>query len=182
MFNEETFEKLDKFAAEANKNAVEHGWWETERDNRELIALIHSEISEALEEFRNKQQMAYIKDGKPEGQAVELIDMVIRICDFMAHHGMKFGYEERECDLCTDDELPVLVAKLHSLLGNVMTEGDIDWATGEIQNDHVAAVLTSMVEIAFDWIEGKKIDPWYLLDNKHYYNKSRPYRHGNKLC
>lgn len=182
MFNEETFRKLDKFAAEANKNAVAHGWWDTERDNRELIALIHDEISEALEEYRNGKQLVYDHAGKPEGQAIELIDMTIRIADFLAHHGLKFGYETPECDLCTDDELPVLVAKLHSLLGNAMTEGDVDWATGEIQNEHIAATMTSMVEVAFDWIEAKKIDPWYLLDNKHYYNKSRPYRHGNKLC
>lgn len=40
---------LNEFAKEVHANAVAHGWWETERDPAEIIALIHSEWSEALE-------------------------------------------------------------------------------------------------------------------------------------
>lgn len=47
----------------------------------ERLALIHSEISEALEEVRDKNPVVYEKDGKPEGIGIELADAVIRIGD-----------------------------------------------------------------------------------------------------
>jgi hypothetical protein len=36
-------------ANKINQTAVEHGWWEKDRNNGEMIALMHSELSEALE-------------------------------------------------------------------------------------------------------------------------------------
>ena len=44
MFNE-----LEK---EIHQNAVEHGWWDEPRTFGEIVALCHSELSEALEELR----------------------------------------------------------------------------------------------------------------------------------
>ena len=44
--------QLNEFAKEVHENAVAHGWWESPRDFPEVAALIHSEISEALEEYR----------------------------------------------------------------------------------------------------------------------------------
>ncbi len=50
------------------------GWWEDKRNDGELIALMHSELSEALEAMRN--------DGKKEALAEELADCCIRIFDY----------------------------------------------------------------------------------------------------
>lgn len=36
---------LNKFAKEVHQNAVDHGFWEDERDITETIALIHSDDS-----------------------------------------------------------------------------------------------------------------------------------------
>jgi NTP pyrophosphatase (non-canonical NTP hydrolase) len=54
--------------------AKEKGWWEKERNEGELIALMHSELSEALEAMRNH--------GKKEEIAEELADCCIRIFDY----------------------------------------------------------------------------------------------------
>ena len=50
---QEVIDGMRSLQAEVGKNAREHGWWDgEERTFGELIALAHSELSEALEEYR----------------------------------------------------------------------------------------------------------------------------------
>lgn len=76
---------IDEWQTEIHDNAVEHGWWGENRSLPEVIALCHSELSEALEEYRDGKMMYYVKDGKPEGIATEMIDCIIRILDYLGH-------------------------------------------------------------------------------------------------
>jgi NTP pyrophosphatase (non-canonical NTP hydrolase) len=64
-----------------NAVAIQHGWDFEEREIPEKIALMHSELSEALEEYRKRNmKMYYLPDSpKPEGFAVELADLLIRV-------------------------------------------------------------------------------------------------------
>lgn len=109
---------INLLATAVHNTAVAHGWWpqtpaetpETytyvaERNMGEMIALMHSELSEALESHRNSEPYLWYKHtdeasvpvarngwsshsvnddgipGKPEGIASEFADCIIRILD-----------------------------------------------------------------------------------------------------
>lgn len=66
--------------------AMQHGWWDKDRPIPECLCLIHSEVSEALESYRRGERPLHVVDGKPEGIASELADVIIRVLDLCAGH------------------------------------------------------------------------------------------------
>jgi NTP pyrophosphatase (non-canonical NTP hydrolase) len=55
----------------------------------ERLCLIHSEVSEALEAYRDgDNDLRFTEGGKPEGIPSELADIVIRVADMAAYLGI----------------------------------------------------------------------------------------------
>jgi NTP pyrophosphatase (non-canonical NTP hydrolase) len=75
-------------AIAVNSIAKNKGWWKGDRNEYELIALMHSELSEAVEGLRHGNPPS---DHIPEYSAVEeeLADVIIRIMDCAVAHNYR---------------------------------------------------------------------------------------------
>ena len=174
---------LVDFSKEVYQNAVDHGWHESNRSVAEIVALIHSELSEALEEYRCSRPMVwYGENGKPEGIAIELLDAVIRILDFCGKCQASF-----DCDTigkmvsCIkdtgvrlhDDPFPDFICELHYRTSK---------AYGQEKLSMLFGFLIDVCCMIFTWLDEEGFDSQKHLIEKHEFNKSRPYKHGNKVC
>ncbi|HFD31653.1 MAG TPA: hypothetical protein ENJ28_02905 [Gammaproteobacteria bacterium] len=77
-------------AKEVNEVAKSKGWWDKDRNDGEIIALMHSELSEALEALRGGIEH---DNHVPEfsGVEAELADVVIRIMDYSYSKKLRVG-------------------------------------------------------------------------------------------
>lgn len=197
---------LNAWSKKIHENAVAHGWWENERTFAEVVSLFHSELSEALEEFRAKRPMMYFPckstgrlcvDGrkeenltcgsrhencrseKPEGIAVELVDCVIRILDFLGHENTDIDDLMKKCGQCADNcikvQLPEAIADLHYLISYSYRSNNYKSDADE-RNEYLCVA----VEYIRKWLElhGENMEKIMLI--KHEYNRTRDYRHGGK--
>lgn len=87
---------LNELAKVIHQIAIEHGWWDTERNFGESLALVHSEVTEVLEDWRHGRSMNVVQwevgphSGKPKpaGIPIEMADIIIRVLDLCAAHNI----------------------------------------------------------------------------------------------
>lgn len=87
-------EAIDRFAEIVHM--MNDQWWRHPKTGRritrnkaEMIALMHSELSEALEAVRKNSMDDKLTQWK--GETMEMADTVIRIFDYCAGHGLDVG-------------------------------------------------------------------------------------------
>lgn len=87
---------FSEMARKVHALAIEKGWWDIEfhhvgRTFGDLCSLLHTEVSEAYEDYRNGYgltEIYYEADGKPCGIPIEMADLVIRLLDNCQRFGI----------------------------------------------------------------------------------------------
>jgi len=149
------------------------------RSELEILALMHSEIAEATECVRKGEEPFYLKRNscymcadtnvecimcaselhKPEGEAVELVDLCIRIFDWLGKHGTKLRPLNKIA-------ISIVGIEFHGYLHNYF---DLRYCS-----DALALMVNYFERMGWDFEE--------IYKAKYEYNKTRPYRHGGKTA
>ena len=165
----------------AYQNAIDKGWHDKPTTFTELLALCHSEISEAWAEDIDKGTYYNAdKPDKPEGFAVELTDLKIRIFDMAGKFNIDLvdvtGTFGNISMLDTAALLNILHADLSDVLEdyrNGIKPGGKNTITAKL------SCIISLVDSIIVQKAGESVDD--VLEVKMRYNELREYRHGGKV-
>lgn len=193
--------KITELVQKAHQNAIDKGWWEEPRTYGELIALVHSEVSEALEDYwagcspyatwyekkcgdEIKRSDEFVNDTwKPCGIPSEMADVCIRIFDIAGKY--EWG--------------SLLEKEVHSLRGMKVNEiWDESPFAGKLSMLHVVLsksleshyainISETILQLAGAVVAAELIAQEYGIDleraiaEKMAYNATRPQRHGGKV-
>ncbi|MER2061439.1 MAG: hypothetical protein ABS894_00760 [Aerococcus urinaeequi] len=204
-----TVEKFVGLVNAAHGNAIAKGWWEKERTLGELVALIHTEGSEAMEDFRKGHETTDVWYEYNDARKGEFISDVpqLEVCtnNFTGAMEQALG---KPCGI--PSELADIVIRVFDLVGKhevvepfanfliQLFNNNVDYA---IEHDRsfgdnmgwlhasISKILTdSTVEYAAETVyntyklaEYSGIDLDAIITEKMAYNTRREYRHGGKV-
>ena len=173
---------------EAHAIAVARGSWDEPRTFGDLIALVHSKLSEALEEYL-WNGLDYYPGGvspenpAPHGVPSELADIVIRVADIAEHYEGNLLQWLAEAVVWLDsadrfwapESFGDWIAALHYMVGEV----SIRYRTGA-SVDQWGIRLGALIGAVNDMAAHYGIDLDAAIETKMEYNRTRNYRHGGK--
>lgn len=171
---------------EIHRNARNHGWWETERPDGELMLLVITEVAELFEAFRRGRLLAETDKpikfsvldaatGDPIEQHMtnleeETADIAIRLLDYCGRHGIEPTSIE-------------LAPYGHGPLASVCME-IVNLVNALACSLTASSRIPRIVGTTLGWCEvllrigGSQRSLWDCVMAKHEYNVGRPYRHG----
>jgi NTP pyrophosphatase (non-canonical NTP hydrolase) len=179
-------QSLNELAKTSHEVSRSKGWWEpgSNKSDAALISLMHSEVSEALEDYRhNHLPSEYWLDGsKPCGVPSELADVVIRIGDYFGGRNLDLeDAHKRTIDLDPIKDFEDGLARIHHALS--MAFGESHEFSPAISKGTTAGKtfwLATALRYTFDLAKVYDIDLWYHINLKTEFNKTRSHRHGGK--
>lgn len=199
--------KWNELAAAVHKNAVDHGWWDEDREAAEIYALIHSELSEALEEYRSGRPLLYypcnagglcVDDRQEEnvscGSRVYNPKNPSAPCSAKSKKPEGIAVELADCVIRILDYCEKCGIDLDSEIERVAVAFDRYALPALVNACHClvssayesagreAGCLADCVALIAYWCKENGSDLENAISLKHEYNKTRPYRHGGKKC
>lgn len=195
--------RITELVREVHKNAVSKGWWEEDRSFAEIISLIHSEVSEALEDYRNGLSPTTVwyekpsdtsgvgyqagyqasPEYKPCGIPSELADICIRIFDAAGRYNWGPRLEAATVESLkrrfqSDEKynsFPEYLTSIHFDLSQA-------WNYRARGSERLAIVCLCHALNEVRYVAAKyNIDLNQAIAEKMAYNATRPYRHGGKV-
>lgn len=176
---------LAQMTAEIMDNNIRLGWYENVATFPEAMAMLHSEVSEALEAWRqwglddatDYGDPAYPDpdpdpEPKPEGAGSEFADIFIRLLDDAQLFGVNMEAAARSIRIPLEGStFPADMNTLHDLI-SAASRDITQWGFEE----NAAAILVFLRQLC-----GKYgIDLAAEYERKMSYNRTRSYRHGGK--
>lgn len=204
--------RLNELRDEAHGAAVAKGWWESgDRDRAEILQLMVTEVAEASEEVRNRKPEIYwntptgmvshrdtgfgmgLSVGstlqKPEGEAIELADTIIRIADHYGRQGWDWWQDMRQLmnrePVAEEESINSLVryfTEKHACLCQTRL-GDHLEIVRCIANAGIDKERENLCRATIKIMVIFGYGGWNLeqaIAMKLEYNATRSYRHGNK--
>lgn len=185
----------NKLKDQAHQIAIDKGWWDTERSIPECFALIHSEVSEALEADRKEKHASlseYYNDIYYEGFYFEgsffinikdtfedeLADIVIRCLDLCGKYEIDIDdYFDRNIDSViecpkTKENIPGQLCSIHYLISRAYTN--------RVTPVKAIEQLVDVIDHVNTLARSLDIDLLKHVELKMQFNKTRPYKHGKK--
>lgn len=147
----DAIEGLDLLAQEINTEVHDKGFYAGERTFGDVIALIHSEISEAFEEYRNGR-------GRDEVYFVVKADWEFDGIDD-TYYSLKAGEE------ITPELYRLIVATSPDAVANLKPEG-------------IPIELADTIIRCLDELHAAGVSAGEAVQIKMAYNQTRPYKHG----
>lgn len=157
---------INELAHRSNETAHDKGWWESDRSFGEVVALIHSEASEALEEWRDNHEVTEryytVAKYRPEPDSIEAPEGVAGVKDWA-----RVLHRRGDGGFVGATEVPSNIAVPLVLAGFLKPEG-------------VPAELADIFIRIGDTVTEYGIDLAQEVLLKQAYNSTRPHKHGGK--
>ena len=174
------FKALQK---EAHAIAKDHGWWDEERTFGDLIALVHSELSEALEAYRLHELETWpSQDGEiPLGVPFELADVVIRVADMAEWYhwdldAVSIPEPEEWMEFSPPKSFGDWIGLCHIHASDALGKAWIPPERFQTPSVSLNLVIRTVQRMAAHY----GIDLDAAIEAKMKYNRGRPYRHRGK--
>jgi hypothetical protein len=153
---------LNALAAAANQTAIDHGWWEQDRNKGEIIANIHSEVTEAWKEWVHGHAVDDIyytlAQHDPGDLKPEVAGAFSRFNDEWHLRQMSPDYKPRY----DPKDLQLLVRN------------------GVLEPHGVPTELADILIRVLDLFRAWNLDADTVVQDKMLFNDHRPYKHGGK--
>jgi hypothetical protein len=190
---------LKELASEVHQISLDHGWWDkydywhdyyssrciSDSNNPcpdilvAKLALIHSEISEAYNEWTGEKTKLYYnpdRPDKPEGMIVELADALFRTLDVREHLGHRIRTPLEE--LVDYGKVSDPFCQMHCMVSNAVERLRRNDTHG--METHLGVLMELNCFYAYHFF-GKSWEPFEkAIRVKMAYNKTREIRHGGK--